>query len=194
MFGLNVMCNETFSFDKSVYVFEIDDVLYPKRDYLLQVYYLFSNFVEYTEGRSLGQDMVAFMKETFESAGEGTVLSETLAHFGLNEKYLENFERLKANAHLPLKLILKDDVKKILLSLFKKGKKVGILTDDNPVEQLNKLKHIDWQELSEFLPSLRVFFIRELEFRNINPIDYLVEEYQVNADEIQIIEGSESKF
>lgn len=175
------------SFDKSVYVFEIDDVLYSKRDYLLQVYYLFSNFVEFTEGRSLSNEMVAFMKKTFEAAGEEAVLPQTVAHFKLDEVYCENFERLKANAHLPLKLILEDDIKTLLLSLFEKGKKVGILTDGNPVEQLNKLKHVDWQELSNFLPSLKVFFIRELEFRNINPIDFLVEEYQVSADEIQVL-------
>src|SRR5690606_40053675 len=54
------------------------------------------------------------------------------------------------------------------------------------VEQLNKLKHIDWQELARFLPSLKVFFLRELIFRNINPIDFLKEEYQVSADEISI--------
>lgn len=172
---------------KSVYLFEIDDVLYPKRDYLLQVYYLFSNFVEYMEARPLAKDMTAFMKTTFEAAGEEAVLRETIAHFALDETYTEHFGRLKANAHLPLKLILKSDIKTLLLSLFEKQKKVGILTAGNPVEQLNKLKHIDWQELSVFLPSLKVFFIRELEFRNINPIDYLVGEYHVAADEIQIM-------
>lgn len=188
------MNNKAFSFDKSVYVFEIDDVLFPKRDYVLQIYYLFANFVEYTEGRAIAKRMVAFMKDTFEEAGEEAVLPKTILEFELPETYRENFERLKANAHLPLKLILKDDIKTLLLSLFEQGKKVGILTDGNPVEQLNKLKHIDWQELSEFLQSLRVFFIRELEFRGIQPMDYLVEEYQVPADEIHVMSGDISGF
>ncbi|MFD2895182.1 HAD hydrolase-like protein [Sphingobacterium arenae] len=186
--------NDIVSFDKLVYVFEIDDVLYPKQDYLLQVYYLFSNFVEYTEGRSIAKEMVDYMKKTFEDLGEHEVLPKTIMYFGLNEAYLENFERLKANAHLPLKLILTDNIKKILLSLFEQGKQVGILTDGNPVEQLNKLKHIDWQELARFLPSLKVFFIRELIFRNINPIDFLKEEYQVSADEISIFKEESLKF
>jgi len=189
-----MMNNGMHAFNKSVYVFEIDDVLYPKPEYLLQVYYLFSNFVEYTEGRPVAKDMVDFMKETLETIGEDEVLSKTIAHFGLHEGYRENFERLKANAHLPLKLILKDNIKRLLLSLFEKEKHVGILTDGNPVEQLNKLKHIDWQDLSRFLPSLKVFFIRELMFRNINPIDFLKEEYQVSADEISIVTGKELEF
>lgn len=186
--------NKDFSFDKSVYVFEVDDVLYPKRDYLLQIYYLFSNFVEYSEGRPLAQEMVAFMKETFETIGEETVFANTRAHFGLDETYRENFERLKANAHLPLKLILKDNIKTLLLSLFEREKKVGILTDGNPIEQLNKLKHVDWQEISNFLPALKVFFIQELMFRHINPIDFLVEEYQAPADQIRIITMNDLEF
>ncbi|PRD49075.1 HAD family hydrolase [Sphingobacterium haloxyli] len=189
-----MMSNSDFSLDKSVYVFEIDDVLYPKRDYLLQIYYLFSNFVEYTEGRALSADIVHFMKEALETVGEKAVLQKTILHFGLNEGYCENFERLKANAHLPLKLFLNDDIKTLLLSLFEKEKNVGILTNGNPVEQLNKLKHIDWQELSAFLPSLKVFFIRELEFRNINPIDYLMGEYQVSTEEIQVVTAKRLEF
>jgi len=31
-----------FPEDKKVYVFELDDVVFPKKDYLLQVYYLFA--------------------------------------------------------------------------------------------------------------------------------------------------------
>lgn|SRR5690606_13030876 len=182
-----MMQHETFSFDYSAYVFEIDDVLYPKRDYLLQVYYLFANFVEYTEGRSLAKDMIDFMKEALETIGEEEVFPTTIAHFGLLDSYRENFERLKANAHLPLKLILKDSTKNLMQALFERKKQVGILTDGNPVEQLNKLKHIDWQELTSFLPSLKVFFIQELRFRNIQPIDFLQEEYALSADEILIV-------
>src|SRR5690606_29632889 len=143
--------------------------------------------VEYTEGRSLAKDMIGFMKETLETIGEEKVLAETFAHYGLPDIYLENIERLKANAHLPLTLILKDSTKSLMQTLFERKKQVGILTDGNPVEQLNKLKHIDWQELTSFLPSLKVFFIQKLRFRDIQPINFLREEYGVSAKEILII-------
>ena len=180
------------NFKKSVYVFEIDDVLYPNRDYILQVYYLFSNFVEYTEGRPIAKEVLDYMKNAFEAVGDEDVVAKTVAQFNLNTGYMENFERLKANAHLPLKLFLKDEIKTLLLSLFESGKNVGILTDGNPVEQLNKLKHIDWQEISDFLPSLKVFFIQELKFRNIDPIDFLAKEYGVTVDDITIIASNGS--
>lgn len=182
MFSLDFM--NKISLDKAVYTFEIDDVLYPKRDYLLQVYYLFSNFVEFTEAQVMGADIVAFMKEVYEAEGEKEVVNKTLAHFNLPTTYLENYERLKANAHLPLKLFLKKETKELLDTLFKHGKQVAILTDGNPVEQLNKLKHIDWEELSPYSRSLRVFFNDELNFRNIVPIKYIAEQYGVEEDEI----------
>lgn len=34
---------------KDAFVFELDDVLYPAKDYWYQVYYLFASFLEYTE-------------------------------------------------------------------------------------------------------------------------------------------------
>lgn len=173
--------------DKSVYLFEIDDVLYPARDYVLQVYYLFSNFVEYTTGRPIAKALLEFMKHVYEEQGTDAVVPATLQQFALDDSYIENFERLRANAHLPLKLLLKEETKALLLSLFQAGKQVGILTEGNPVEQLNKLKHVDWQELEAYLPTLKIYFTKELLFRNINPIDYIVEEYDVAADEVVIV-------
>jgi hypothetical protein len=34
---------------KKAFIFELDNVLYPEKDYLYQVYYLFAALLEYTE-------------------------------------------------------------------------------------------------------------------------------------------------
>ncbi len=180
--------NWDVTLDRSVYLLEIDDLLFPKRDYLLQVYYLFANFVEFTEGRELSKSMVDFMKSVYEERGEVAVLSETFDHFNLSDSYRENFERLQANAHLPLKLFLPEKTKAFLQTLSTSKKQIGILTGGNPVEQLNKLKHLDWQDLHPLLSSLKVFFLKELQFRNIEPLDFLAETYQVKEDDICIIQ------
>lgn len=175
------------SLDKSVYAFELDEVLYPKRDYLLQVYYLFSNFVEFTEANVLGEAIVVYMKEIYEQLGEDAVLKKTLENFNLPNSYTENFERLRANAHLPLKLFLKPEAKLQLKRLFEAGKQLAILTEGNPIEQLNKLKHIDWEELHTVLATLRVFFSDELHFRNIEPIAYIAEQYGVKEEQVEVV-------
>jgi len=174
----------------AVYAFELDDVLYPKRDYILQVFYLFANFLDYSEGTERASSVVDFMKgkyEEFDEQNEIRVVEQTLTYFGLAASYLENFERLRANASLPLKLFLKDETKKLFKDVLEKKKVITILTDGNPVEQLNKLKHIDWEEFSFYLPSLKVYFIQELKFRNINPIDYIGQEYDVAYDDVYVV-------
>lgn len=184
------MSSRILSQGHSVYAFEIDDVLFPRREYILQVYYLFANFVDYTEGTSRASSLVDFMKETYDRDKENDaieVVKETLAHFELPGTYLDNFERLRANATLPLKLFLTPQTKLLFKEIIAAGKVVTILTDGNPVEQLNKLKHIDWGEFSSYLSSLKVYFVQELRFRNINPIDYIGLEYGVKAADILVL-------
>lgn len=173
--------------DREVYCFELDDVLFPRRDYLLQVYYLFANFVAFTEGISSAEDMTAFMKNTYLHQGEEKVFELTKETFGLQDSYKENFNRLHANAQLPLKLLLYAEVESLLLSLYQSGKKIAILTKGNPVEQLNKLKHIDWGTFETYKNSLKVYFIDELQFRNIDPVEFIAEDYAVPASQVFVV-------
>lgn len=165
--------------DKKVYAFELDDVLFPRRDYILQVYYLFAQFVDFTEGKNAALEIVDFMKDTYESAGEEGMVEKMQHQFKLTKDYTENFARLLANAHLPAKLFLYDDVRDVIVQLQNNQKYVAVLTKGNPVEQLNKLRHIDWQGLDN---ALKVYFVDELHYRNLNPIDYLAKDYSVQTN------------
>jgi hypothetical protein len=106
----------------------------------------------------------------------------------LNDEYEENFKRLQANAQLPLKLLLFSEVENLLLSLQQDGKKIAILTKGNPVEQLNKLKYMDWGKFEMYKNFLKVYFIDELRFRNIDPITYIAKDFGVSDSEIHVIE------
>lgn len=173
--------------NKEVYCFELDDVLYPKKDYLLQVYYLFANFVAFTEGLSSVQDMTEFMKNTYLNQGEDRVFPLLQETFGIDKNYAENFRRLQANAQLPLKLILFEEIERLLLSLHDKQKRIAILTRGNPLEQLNKVKHIAWGEFDKYKNLLKVYFIDELQFRKIDPIGYIAEDFGVPMSQIHVI-------
>lgn len=175
--------------DKSLYLFELDDVLFPRKDYLLQVYYLFASFYEFSEGGIVkAKDMVDFMKKIYMHHGEEAVFRSTQLMYNIDEKYSENFERLKANAQLPLKLALFDDMVEFLQSLEFEKKQVAILTKGNPVEQLNKLKYIDWSGLESYKDKLKVFFFDELSFQNIDPMAYVAEEYNLDQKSVVYIE------
>lgn len=169
---------------KQLYLFEVDDVLFAKRDYILQIYYLFGQFVEFTESKPIAAAITQFMKARFEANDTDELLLATQKEFDLREPYLENFERLQANAHLPLKLLLLEEIKKSFEILRNSGKELAILTEGNPVLQLNKLKHVDWEGWDQ---QIKIYFTDELIFRNLDPFSYIASEYGVDTAEIEYI-------
>lgn len=180
---------QDISFDKSLYLFELDNILFDKRDYLLQVYYLFGSFYEFSEGSVKANDMATFMKKIYEHHGEDSVFVSTKLMFGIDDKYEDNFNRLQANAQLPLKLMLLPEAEELLDNLSKLGKQIAILTKGNPVEQLNKLKFMDWGSIRGIESKLKIYFIDELEFKSFDPIEYIAEAYGLNKEDILFIDN-----
>ncbi len=78
---------------KKAFIFELDDVLYPKKDYDLQVYYLFAAFLEFQEAFPPANDLVTFLKKAYENQGTNKLFEKAQEVFGFNAKYKENFER-----------------------------------------------------------------------------------------------------
>lgn len=177
--------------DKTMYLFELDDVLFPERDYILQIYYLFASFVEFTEGRPLAKELTEYMRQVYLEDGHASVYNRSAREYGFQTDYSENFERLMANGHLPLKLYLYNEVKLLLAAILERGAKIAVLTKGNPVMQLNKLKHLDWQGLDQ---GVKVYFIDELDFRNIEPFGYIATENQISKDDILFLKEPWAKL
>ncbi|MCX3263257.1 HAD hydrolase-like protein [Pedobacter agri] len=144
--------------DKQAVIFELDDVLYPEKDYLLQVYYLFAQFIEYSELKN-AQAILGFMKNEFEQNGPGNLFEKTAAAFDIDLKYQHNFDLLHLNARLPLKLLLFKNMLEFMQGLVVDRKKIFIVTAGNPEQQLNKIKQTEWNGLEQYLT---VFFADEL--------------------------------
>jgi FMN phosphatase YigB (HAD superfamily) len=132
------------------FVFELDNVLYPEKDYLYQVYYLYAGFLEYTELLD-AKIMVKLMVDAYEQQGPDTVFDTLQQRFKLDEKYRFNFEHLHKNAQVPLKLLLYPHMLSLLQDIVVDRKQLFIVTNGNPQQQLNKIKHIDWQGLEQYL-------------------------------------------
>lgn len=167
--------------DYKVFLFELDDVLYPRKEYVLQVYYLFSNFIEYTEGKPIAKEILHDMKLHYETYGEMNVLNHIIEKYKLPQDIKENFGRLMANAQLPLKLELYTSAILYVGDLISRGKNVAILTKGNPVEQLNKVRQINWRGLDRYF---KVYFWDELIFREIKPYIYAADEFGVKLSEV----------
>lgn len=144
--------------DKQIVIFELDDVLFPSKDYLLQVYYLFAQFIEYTEQKN-AQSILDFMRLTYESSGTDKLFEKTTQKFELSNTYQHNFDLLHQTARLPLKLLLYQNMLKFMQELVIDRKQIYIVTAGDPEQQLNKIKQTEWNGLEKYLT---VYFADEL--------------------------------
>ncbi|WP_295768475.1 HAD hydrolase-like protein [uncultured Mucilaginibacter sp.] len=173
----------------NAFVFELDNVLYPEKDYLYQVYYLFAGFLEYTELLD-AQVLVKLMVQTHEEQGADAVFNVVQERFKLDEKYRFNFAHLLINAQVPLKLLLYPEMLSMLQEIVVDRKQIFIVTNGNPQQQLNKIKHADWQELEKYLTC---YFAEEIVAKpEPDMVDMLIKKHNLQRREIVMIGASET--
>jgi len=173
---------------KSAFIFELDNVLYPEKDYLYQVYYLFANLMEYTELFD-AQAMIGLMTSTYEKEGANVVFDRVKEKFHLDEKYRQSFENLLLTAKLPLKLLLYKNMLELLQDIVVDRKKLFIITNGNPEQQLNKIKQTEWHGLEKYLVC---YFADETSPKPEPDIIHLIlKEHNLQRRDILMIENTE---
>ncbi|MBY0245068.1 MAG: HAD hydrolase-like protein [Sphingobacteriaceae bacterium] len=142
---------------KNAFLFELDNVLYPEKDYLLQIYYLFANFIESEKGMN-AIDILEFMKKTYFEDGSEDIFTKTAEKFSIPKNYQKNFDLLHENVRLPLKLLLFEKTLTFLEQIKSNHKQIFLFIKGNPAQQINKIKQIEWNHLEA---DLIVYFTEE---------------------------------
>jgi FMN phosphatase YigB (HAD superfamily) len=135
---------------KKAFIFELDDVLYPAKDYYYQIYYLFANLLEYTELNNASQT-TDLMIDTYTKKAEGEVFDAIVSQLNVEEKYRKNLEIMLLTARLPLKLLLYKNMLTFIQEVVLDRKKLFIVTNGNPQMQLNKMRQAEWHGLETYL-------------------------------------------
>jgi FMN phosphatase YigB (HAD superfamily) len=135
---------------KSAFIFELDNVLYPEKDYLYQVYYLFANLIEYTELHD-AKAVLGLMTSTYENEGKEMVFDSVKERFHLDEKYRASLDSQMLTAKLPLKLLLFQKMLELMQDIVVDRKQLFVVTNGNPEQQLNKIKQTEWHGLEKYL-------------------------------------------
>lgn len=169
---------------KEAFIFELDNVLYPEKDYLYQVYYLFTSLLEYT-GLADAKEATAFMVDTYLAKGRDAVFDNLKKKLNLEEKYRENFNHLNKTAQLPLKLLLYKDMLKLMQDIVVDRKKIFIVTNGDPELQLNKIKQVEWNGLE---PYLTCYFANEISPKpETDSIDWVIQTHNLQRRNILMI-------
>jgi phosphoglycolate phosphatase-like HAD superfamily hydrolase len=175
--------------NKTAIIFEFDDVLFPQKDYDLQVYYLFANFIEYLESFPPSQEVISFIQKRYDQHQNHEMFEAISQTFGIDEKYKENLLLLFTHAKLPLKLLLFKEALDLLQELAINRRQIFILTAGDPHQQLNKIRQTEWNGLDKYL---KIYFSDEFEKKpSIRAIQNILVENQLNREEVIIIGETE---
>jgi len=175
--------------NKSAFVFELDNVIYPEKDYLFQVYYLFASLLEYTELFD-AKVMTDLMVATYNTEGKDHVFDKLKEKFAIDEKYRINFQHLMLTAKLPLKLLVYQAVLDMLQEIVVDRKKIFIVTNGNSALQLNKIKQTEWHGLEAYLTC---YFAEEiLPMPEPDVLHLLMKEHDLSRRDLILIGQSEA--
>ena len=174
---------------KKAFIFELDDVLYPEKDYLFQVYYIFASLLEYTEFID-ARETTNLMINTYTTEGKDAVFDRLKETLKIDEKFRNNLSDLMITVKLPLKLLVYKNILNLLQEIVIDRKKVFIVTNGNPAQQLNKIKQTEWHGLEQYLTA---YFAQET-FAKPEPdvINLLIKDNDLQRREILMIENSEN--
>ncbi len=179
---------QTIDKRKNAFIFELDDVLYPEKDYLYQVYYLFAALLEYTEFID-AKETTNFMINTYIAEGKTFVFDRLKEKLNINEKFRINLDNLLVTAKLPLKLLLYKNMLNLLQEIVIDIKKVFIVSNGNPAQQLNKIKQTEWHGLEQYLT---VYFAEETYAKpDPDAVHLLIKDHDLQRKELLMIENSE---
>ncbi|MND92151.1 hypothetical protein D3C80_842970 [compost metagenome] len=175
---------------KTTFVFDLDNTIFPSKDYDLQVYYLFGEFMEYTQpGIQEGKRILNYLAQKQGTTDRAELIDATIDHFAMDPMFKENFERLFRIARVPLKLLMYQQTLEFMQTLVADRKRLFILTAGDPEEQLNKIKQIEWNGLEKYLT---VYFTEESEDKSVKTtLEKLSKEYNLTNDEMLLV-GNES--
>ncbi len=174
---------------KKALLFEVDDVLFPEKDYLLQVYYLFAHLLEYTETEPTATELTAFLKTAYEQHGQAGLFDRAVDAFTIDAKYRVQFEHMHKTARLPARLLLYQAMLDVMREAHQHGKQLLVFTDGDPTIQLNKLRHVEWNGLDQ---QVKVYFKAELRAKGYEPLDYLLVENGLQPADVVYIHAGES--
>ncbi len=135
---------------KKAFVFDLDNTLYPEKDYLFQVYYMVGQFIEYQETYD-HQIITKYLIDEFEKNGRAHIFDKLIEQFNLKKEYVDNCIRLLRTARLPLKLLLFKEAEWMLNELVAKQKPIFILTNGTTDQQYNKITQIEWNGLQKHI-------------------------------------------
>lgn len=170
---------------KKALIVGLDNVLYPKKDFVLQVFYMFGQFIEFIEAKPVSKAITEDLKALYLTKGKLPSFEQISEKYDLKDEYKDKLDRLYYQVQLPLRLDLFSQIEEILQELKSENKGIYVLMSGDPFMQLNKIKQMNWNGLDK---HLKLYFADELKFKQLDPIEFILEDNQLQKTEVLWLE------
>jgi phosphoglycolate phosphatase-like HAD superfamily hydrolase len=108
----------------------------------------------------------------------------------VDEKHRKNLEIMLLTSRLPLKLLLYKNMLSFMQEVVLDRKKLFIVTNGNPQQQLNKLRQVEWHGLEPYL--ICYFADESLPKPEPDVLHLLMQEHNLERRDLIMIEGSDT--
>lgn len=139
-----------------VVIFDLDNTLYDEYSYLLPTYQDIALFTS----RQTNEDAIVythFLINTFKEEGRTKLFDKYLRHFNI-EKIIKVEDLLEIQRNRQTPLVVYNTMDLLLRNLLLNHHKVYILTNGNTIQQINKIKNLNIQDI---LPQITIVYANE---------------------------------
>ncbi|REK07668.1 MAG: HAD family hydrolase [Bacteroidetes bacterium] len=127
---------------------DLDNTIYDENLYLFAAY---SKIAEYLGGSNekLRMKIDNFLKETFRKEGRRNLFDKLFDEFDIDSSEMQKMLEIMRNVKVESGFEIFPGVRAILNRFTGDGKIVCVITNGNPVQQRNKVAHVNWNGLAE---------------------------------------------
>ncbi len=137
--------------DYSLFIFDLDNTIYNEEDYLFQGYKV---ICDRYSGKEPGQDkksLFDLMIKIYYQEGRDKLFDRFLETTGSDKSYIDLFLKILRTFKPEKPILINKTVLEFLHLLAEKKKNIFVLTNGNPQQQRNKIRHIEWQGLDKYI-------------------------------------------
>jgi HAD superfamily hydrolase (TIGR01549 family) len=129
-------------------VFDLDNTVYTETDYLFESYKKIAQFAE-IEYAIKYEDVFNFLSTTFIQSGRFQLFNQLLDTFDIPASAIAHFLDIMRTTEFTELIEPFPQVMNLMNTLRNQGKNLYVITNGNPVQQKNKVKHINWHGIAE---------------------------------------------
>jgi phosphoglycolate phosphatase-like HAD superfamily hydrolase len=160
-----------------VVVFDYDDTLVSEKEFLFFTYRQIAALV-YRSHKIPENEVFEYLKNEFELHGRDLLFNKLIRKYNLPITMLSDLLGLMRTAVISPALTLLPGMKSLLKRILEKDVKVYVLTNGNHLQQINKIRHTQWEGLEKRIS----FVFADLHEPKPSPVCLQLIQKQTNTD------------